>query len=95
MVTTIHLAHMPPDSALHVAMFIEVSNAPFWKEQLLAGSSDFYHAFVDAGMVVSTEYALAVLIAGKSGVILIGARGLTTLGTRLMTISLQVNPDHV
>ena len=51
MVETIHLAHMPPELALHVAMYTDVENASFLKEQLLAGNAEFEYAFIDASMV--------------------------------------------
>jgi EKC/KEOPS complex subunit CGI121/TPRKB len=51
MVETIHLAHMPPELALHVAMYTDVENASFLKDQLLAGNAEFEYAFIDASMV--------------------------------------------
>ncbi|OAP64107.1 hypothetical protein AYL99_00079 [Fonsecaea erecta] len=59
MVETIKLAHMPPELALYIAMYTDVQNTPFLKEQLLAGNSDFEYAFIDARMVVSTNHVLA------------------------------------
>ncbi|KIW30785.1 uncharacterized protein PV07_02486 [Cladophialophora immunda] len=59
MVEIIQLAHMPPELALYVAMYTDVQNAPFLKEQLLAGNSDFEYAFIDARMVVSASHVLA------------------------------------
>ncbi|KIX93218.1 uncharacterized protein Z520_11072 [Fonsecaea multimorphosa CBS 102226] len=59
MVEIIKLAHMPPELALYVAMYTDVQNAPFLKEQLLAGNSDFEYAFVDARMIVSVNHVLA------------------------------------
>ena len=51
MIETVNLAHMPPEMALFVALYRDVENAPFLKEQLLAGNSDFEYAFIDASMV--------------------------------------------
>lgn len=51
MVETIHLAHMPPGMALFAALYTDVENAVFLKEQLLAGNSEFEYAFIDASMV--------------------------------------------
>ncbi len=51
MVETIHLAHTPPELALHVAMYTDVENASFLREQLLAGNAEFEYAFIDASMV--------------------------------------------
>ena len=51
MVQKITLAHMPPELAVYVAMNTDVENAPFLKEQLLAGNAEFEYAFIDASMV--------------------------------------------
>ncbi|EXJ61585.1 hypothetical protein A1O7_02013 [Cladophialophora yegresii CBS 114405] len=59
MVAKINLAHMPPGLALYVAVYTDLENAPFLKEQLLAGNADFEYAFIDANMVVSTKHVLA------------------------------------
>ena len=59
MVEEIHLAHMPPELALYVAMYTDVDNAPFLEEHLLAGNADFEYAFIDASMIVSKKHVLA------------------------------------
>ncbi|KIW55243.1 hypothetical protein PV05_07538 [Exophiala xenobiotica] len=59
MVETIHLAHTPPELALHVAVYTDVENASFLKEQLLAGNAEFEYAFIDASMILSTKHVLA------------------------------------
>ncbi|KAK4943381.1 hypothetical protein LTR10_017055 [Elasticomyces elasticus] len=59
MVQTIHLSHMPPELALFVALYTDVENASFLKDQLLAGNADFEYAFIDASMVLSTTHVLA------------------------------------
>ncbi|KIX08043.1 uncharacterized protein Z518_02698 [Rhinocladiella mackenziei CBS 650.93] len=59
MVSTIHLAHMPPDLLLYVALYVDVSNAAFLKDQLLAGNAEFEYAFIDASMILSTKHVLA------------------------------------
>lgn len=59
MVEEIHLAHMPPDLALYVALYADVENAAFLKEQLLAGNADFEYAFIDASVIISTKHVLA------------------------------------
>lgn len=51
MVETIHLSHMPPELAVFVALYTDVENASFLKDQLLAGNADFEYAFIDASMV--------------------------------------------
>ena len=42
---------MPPELALFVALYTDVENASFLKDQLLAGNADFEYAFIDASMV--------------------------------------------
>jgi EKC/KEOPS complex subunit CGI121/TPRKB len=59
MLKTLNLAHMPPELAVHVALYRDVENAPFLKEQLLAGNTDFQYAFIDASMILSTRHVLA------------------------------------
>jgi EKC/KEOPS complex subunit CGI121/TPRKB len=51
MVEQISLPHMPPELAIYVALYRDLQNAPFLREQLLAGNSDFEYAFIDASMV--------------------------------------------
>ena len=50
---TLHLAHLPPDLAVHVALYTELQNATFLREQLLAGNAEFEYAFIDASVVRS------------------------------------------
>lgn len=50
-VTQIHLAHTPPSISIYGALFSNIKNAAFLREQLLAGNTDFEYAFVDARMV--------------------------------------------
>ena len=50
---------MPPDLALHVALYRDVKNAAFLKQQLLDGNTDFEYAFIDASMVLTTTHVLA------------------------------------
>ncbi|KAI1609496.1 kinase binding protein CGI-121-domain-containing protein [Exophiala viscosa] len=59
MVETVHLSHMPPELALFAALYTDVENASFLKDQLLAGNADFEYAFIDASMVLSTTHVLA------------------------------------
>jgi EKC/KEOPS complex subunit CGI121/TPRKB len=51
MVQKINLAHVPPDLAIYAALYTNVENARFLKEQLLAGNSEFEYAFIDASVV--------------------------------------------
>lgn len=47
----IYLAHTPPGLAIFAALFTDVKNAPFLRQQLVAGNTDFEYAFIDASMV--------------------------------------------
>ena len=49
--TTLHLAHLPPDLAVHIALCRELQNAAFLRAQLLAGNAEFEYALLDAGSV--------------------------------------------
>jgi EKC/KEOPS complex subunit CGI121/TPRKB len=59
MLQTLHLAHMPLELAVYVALYKDVENASHLKEQLLAGNTDFEYAFIDASMILSTKHVLA------------------------------------
>lgn len=48
---TLHLAHLPPSLAVHVALYQDVKNAVFLRQQLLAGNPEFEYALIDASMV--------------------------------------------
>jgi EKC/KEOPS complex subunit CGI121/TPRKB len=48
---TIHLSQLPRDVSLHVAMYGDLQNASFIRNQLLARNSEFEYAFIDASMV--------------------------------------------
>lgn len=48
---TLHLAHLPSDLAVHIALFQNLENAAFLRQQLLDGNADFEYALVDAGVV--------------------------------------------
>lgn len=51
MVQAIQLAHVPTELTLLVALFRNVKNAAFLREQLLAGNAEFEYAFIDASTV--------------------------------------------
>ena len=59
MLEKVHLSHMPPDLALYVALYRDVKNAAFLKQQLLDGNADFEYAFIDASMILTTTHVLA------------------------------------
>jgi hypothetical protein len=50
---TFHLAHLPPDLAVYVALYNDVQNAPSLRDQLLQGNPDFEYALIDASVVCS------------------------------------------
>ena len=53
---TLHLAHLPPDLAVHLALYTEVQNAPYLRDQLLQGNQDFEYALIDASVVCSDVF---------------------------------------
>ncbi|KAL9620324.1 MAG: hypothetical protein Q9160_005123 [Pyrenula sp. 1 TL-2023] len=59
MLQTIQLAHLPPELILHVALFRDLQNAAFLREQLIAGNAKYEYAFIDASMIVSTTHLYA------------------------------------
>ena len=48
---TLHLAHLPSNLAVHVALFQHLETAPFLRQQLLDGNVDFEYALIDANVV--------------------------------------------
>ena len=54
---TLHLAHLPPDLAVHVTLYTEVQNAPYLRDQLLQGNQDFEYALIDASVVGSSVFS--------------------------------------
>lgn len=50
-IETIHLSHVPGNIPLQVALYKDLKNASFLREQLLSGNADFQYAFIDATMV--------------------------------------------
>ncbi|SLM37718.1 protein cgi121 [Lasallia pustulata] len=58
---TLHLAHLPPSLAVHVALYQDVKNAVFLRQQLLAGNAEFEYALIDASMIISTTHVLAAV----------------------------------
>ncbi|KAI9821134.1 MAG: hypothetical protein M1827_003868 [Pycnora praestabilis] len=58
---TYSLSHLPPDLAIHIALYEEVQNAAFLRQQLMSGNSAFEYAFIDASVVVSTTHVLSAV----------------------------------
>ena len=50
-----HLAAYP----LHIGLFSSVKNAPFLKQQLLEGNTEFEYAFLDASVLLSRSHVCA------------------------------------
>lgn len=48
---TINLPHLPSSLPVHVALYRDIENAPFLRQQLISGNADFEYAFIDASMV--------------------------------------------
>lgn len=51
LVHTLRLAHLPPSLAVHIALYRDVQNASFLRQQLLQGNPEFEYAFIDASTV--------------------------------------------
>lgn len=50
-VETINLPHLPPNLFIHAALYRNIQNAAFLRQQLIAGNADFEYALIDASMV--------------------------------------------
>lgn len=48
---TFHLMHLPSSLAVHVALFRDLKNAVYLRQQLLDGNTDFEYALIDANVV--------------------------------------------
>ena len=48
---TISIPHLPSSMPVHVALYRDVKNAPFLRQQLISGNADFEYALIDASMV--------------------------------------------
>ncbi|KAE8133068.1 kinase binding protein CGI-121-domain-containing protein [Aspergillus pseudotamarii] len=58
---TINLPHLPSTMPVHVAIYRDVQNAPFLRQQLISGNSDFEYAFIDASMVLSRAHVSSAI----------------------------------
>ncbi|KZF24440.1 CGI-121-domain-containing protein [Xylona heveae TC161] len=59
LIETFHLSHLPSSYAVHAALYRDVQNASFLRQQLLSGNTEFEYAFLDATSIISTMHALA------------------------------------
>ena len=50
---TFHIAHLPTEITVYIALYRGLKNASFLRQQLLDGNADFEYAFVDATSVRS------------------------------------------
>lgn len=58
---TLHLAHLPPSLAVHIALYTSLQNASFLRDQLLQGNPDFEYALIDASVIFSPTHLLAAI----------------------------------
>ncbi|KAL4875936.1 kinase binding protein CGI-121-domain-containing protein [Aspergillus karnatakaensis] len=58
---TIDLPHLPSSLAVHAALYKDVQNASYLRQQLLSANTDFEYAFIDASMILSRAHALAAV----------------------------------
>jgi len=64
---TLYLSHLPTSLPIHIALFRDLRNAAFLREQLLSGNSAFEYAFVDASMIFSRTHILAAIFRAVNG----------------------------
>ncbi|KAJ5903193.1 hypothetical protein N7504_005576 [Penicillium tannophilum] len=55
---TINLPHLPAELPVFVALYRNVENAEFLRQQLLAGNTEYEYALIDASMVLSRTHAI-------------------------------------
>ncbi|KAE8349270.1 kinase binding protein CGI-121-domain-containing protein [Aspergillus coremiiformis] len=58
---TIHLPHLPSSLPVHVALYRDVQNAPFLRQQLISGNSEFEYALIDASMILSRAHVFSAV----------------------------------
>ncbi|CEL02749.1 Putative Protein cgi121 [Aspergillus calidoustus] len=58
---TIDLPHLPSSLAVHVALYKDVQNASYLRQQLLSANAEFEYAFIDATMILSRAHAVAAI----------------------------------
>ncbi|KAL5343297.1 kinase binding protein CGI-121-domain-containing protein [Aspergillus crustosus] len=61
---TIDLPHLSSSLAVHAALYKDVQNASYLRQQLLSANADFEYAFIDASMILSRAHALAAVFRG-------------------------------
>ncbi|KAH8700312.1 protein cgi121 [Talaromyces proteolyticus] len=58
---TAHLSHLPQDTPVHVALYKDLKNASYLKEQLISGNTKFQYAFLDASTILSRQHVFAAV----------------------------------
>ncbi|KAJ5232207.1 hypothetical protein N7468_005163 [Penicillium chermesinum] len=58
---TVALPHLPASLPVHVALYRNVENSVFLRQQLLAGNADFEYALIDASMILSRQHAITAI----------------------------------
>ncbi|KAH0543579.1 hypothetical protein FGG08_002140 [Glutinoglossum americanum] len=53
-VQTIYLEHIPSQHPIHIALFKDVGNSAFLKQQLLSGNKEFEYSFIDASVIAES-----------------------------------------
>lgn len=48
---SLQIAHLPPSLVVHIALYRDVKNSSFLREQLISANSAYEYAFIDASMV--------------------------------------------
>lgn len=48
---TLNIPHLPVSNSVYVALYRDVQNAAFLRQQLLAGNAEYEYALIDASMV--------------------------------------------
>lgn len=67
---TFHLSHLPPELAVHVALYQGLQNATFLRQQLLDGNPAFEYALIDAGVVRLLRFLDLSLVQAKASMLM-------------------------
>lgn len=52
LLSSVKLAHLPPELNVHVALYQNLKNARYLRKQLIEQNKDFEYAFIDARKVI-------------------------------------------
>lgn len=53
---TINIPHLPDSLPVHVALYRNVQNSAFLRQQLLTGNAEFEYALIDASLVRTYKF---------------------------------------